>query len=103
VVEDLEKAILRQARCRGRLIGHATTSDAYHPTTPDPRGSGVARTLANALADSGLTLSDLGCINAHGSGTEANDKAEPKASPNFWADTICRWFRPNHFSAIAWA
>jgi 3-oxoacyl-[acyl-carrier-protein] synthase II len=83
VVEDLEKAILRQAKCRGRLVGHATTSDAYHPTTPDPRGHGVARTLANALADSGLKLADLGCINAHGSGTEANDRAESKGIAKF--------------------
>ena len=83
VVEDLEKAILRQARCRGRLLGHATTSDAYHPTTPDPRGLGVARTLANALADSGLTVADLGCVNAHGTGTEANDKAECKGIAKF--------------------
>ena len=83
VVEDLEKAILRQARCRGRLIGHATTSDAYHPTTPDPRGLGVARTLTNALADSGLAVASLGCVNAHGTGTEANDKAECKGIGKF--------------------
>ena len=83
VVEDLEKALLRQARCRGRLAGHATTSDAYHPTTPDPRGQGVARTLACALADSGLPLAQIGCVNAHGSGTEANDRAETKGIAKF--------------------
>jgi 3-oxoacyl-[acyl-carrier-protein] synthase II len=83
VVEDLEKAMLREARCLGRLAGHATTSDAYHPTTPDPRGLGVARTLANALADSGLAITEIGCINAHGSGTEANDKAETKGIAKF--------------------
>lgn len=83
VVEDFEKALLRQANCRGRIVGHATTSDAYHPTTPDPRGQGVARTLVGALADSGLQLADLGCVNAHGSGTEANDKAESKGIARF--------------------
>jgi 3-oxoacyl-[acyl-carrier-protein] synthase II len=83
VVEDLEKAILRRATCRGRIIGHATTSDAYHPTTPDPRGQGVARTLTNALADSGLAIAEIGCVNAHGSGTEANDKAETKGIARF--------------------
>jgi 3-oxoacyl-[acyl-carrier-protein] synthase II len=83
VVEDMEKAILRHARCLGRLAGHATTSDAYHPTTPDPRGSGAQRTLQAALEDSGLSLSDLGCINAHGSGTEANDKAESRGMAAF--------------------
>ena len=83
VVEDMEKALLRHARCHGRLVGHATTSDAYHPTTPDPRGQGVQRTLRQALEDSGLTLSDIGCINGHGSGTEANDKAESRGVAAF--------------------
>ena len=86
VVEDMEKALLREARCLGRIVGHATTSDAYHPTTPDPRGQGVYRTLHGALADSGLTLADLGCVNAHGSGTEANDKAESKGIAKFFGD-----------------
>ena len=83
VVENMEKALLRHARCHGRLAGHATTSDAYHPTTPDPRGHGVQRTLLQALEDSGLTLADIGCINGHGSGTEANDKAESRGVAAF--------------------
>jgi len=83
VVEDMETAMLRHARCLGRLAGHATTSDAYHPTTPDPRGHGVCRTLTNALADSGVPLSEIGCINGHGSGTEANDRAESHGVAKF--------------------
>lgn len=83
VVENMEKALLRGGRCLGRLVGHATTSDAYHPTTPDPRGQGVYRTLHAALSDSGLALAEIGCINAHGSGTEANDKAESKGIAKF--------------------
>jgi len=86
VVEEMEKALLRNARCLGKILGHATTSDAYHPTTPDPRGDGVYRVLRNALADSGLPLAELGCINAHGTGTEANDKAETKAITQFLGD-----------------
>jgi 3-oxoacyl-[acyl-carrier-protein] synthase II len=83
VVEDMEHALLRGAGCLGRLIGHATTSDGYHPTTPDPRGLGVHRVLTAVLADSGLRLEELGCINAHGTGTEANDKAESKGIARF--------------------
>jgi len=83
VVENMEQALLRHARCQGRLVGHATTSDAYHPTTPDPRGQGVQRTLRQALADAGLALADIGCINGHGSGTEANDKAESRGVAAF--------------------
>jgi len=86
VMEEVEKALLRNARCLGRVAGHATTSDAYHPTSPDPRGNGAYRTLRDALADSQLPLSDIGCINAHGSGTEANDKAESKGITKFIGD-----------------
>jgi 3-oxoacyl-[acyl-carrier-protein] synthase II len=83
VVERMERALLRRARCLGRLAGHATTADAHHPTSPDPRGGGVHRTLREALADSGLSLDEIGCINAHGSGTEANDRAESKGIQKF--------------------
>jgi 3-oxoacyl-[acyl-carrier-protein] synthase II len=87
VVEEMEKALLRNARCLGRIAGNATTSDAYHPTTPDPRGDGVCRLLRSALADSGLSLADIGCINAHGTGTESNDKAESHGIAKFLGNT----------------
>lgn len=76
VVENLGKALLRSAECKCKIIGHATTADAHHPTQPDPRGDGVYRTLRDAAADAGVSAGDLGCINAHGSGTSANDRAE---------------------------
>ena len=78
VVEDMQQALLRHARCLGTIEGHADTGDAYHPTAPDPRGEGVYRTLRNAVEDAGIGLEDLGCINAHGTGTEANDRAESR-------------------------
>jgi len=83
VVEEMEQALLRHARCRAKLAGHATSCDAYHPTAPDPRGDGVFRTLKAALADSGLSMDMIGCINAHGTGTEANDRAESKGISRF--------------------
>jgi 3-oxoacyl-[acyl-carrier-protein] synthase II len=86
VVEEMEQALLRQARCIGKIAGHATTCDAYHPTSPDPRGDGVFRTLTAALNDSGLSIEEIGCINAHGTGTEANDRAESKGISKFIGD-----------------
>ncbi len=83
VVESMEQVLLRGARCLGRILGHATTCDAYHPTAPDPRGDGVFRTLRNAMADAGLNASELGCVNAHGTGTEANDAAESRGIGRF--------------------
>lgn len=78
IVEEMEKAILRKVRCYARVAGHSTALDAHHPTAPDPTGDGVYRTLHTALKDSGYNLQDLGCINAHGTGTEVNDKCETR-------------------------
>lgn len=83
VVEEMEKALLRHARCIGKIAGHATTCDAYHPTSPDPRGDGVYRTLTSALEHANMTVDEIGCINAHGTGTEANDRAESKGMARF--------------------
>lgn len=83
VVEEMEHALLRNARCYGKIAGNATTSDAYHPTTPDPRGDGVYRTLRGALEHSGLSLEDIEYINTHGTGTAANDRAESKGIGKF--------------------
>jgi 3-oxoacyl-[acyl-carrier-protein] synthase II len=78
VLEDLELALLSDRRCHGRVLGGASTSDAMHPTAPDPRGEGVTRTLRLALEDAGIALAEVDCINAHGTGTEANDAAESR-------------------------
>lgn len=83
VLEDMEQALLRHVRIYGKVAGHSLTSDAYHPTSPDPRGEGVYKTLTDALADAGLALGDIGCINAHGTGTDANDRAESKGIAKF--------------------
>jgi len=83
VLEDMEQALLRHIRIYGKIAGHALTSDAYHPTSPDPRGDGVYKTLVNALNDAGVKRDDIGCINAHGTGTEANDRAESKGIAKF--------------------
>lgn len=85
VMENLAAALLRKAKCYGKVIGHATTGDAHHPTQPDPRGDGAYRTMRNALASAGVEMENLGCINAHGSGTSANDKAESKGIAKFCA------------------
>ena len=87
VVEDMEQAMLRHAPIKGKIAGHGLSCDAYHPTAPDPRGDGVYKTLTFALADSGLTIADIGCVNAHGTGTEANDRAESRGIAKFFGQT----------------
>lgn len=86
VVEEMEQALLRHVHCKGKLAGHTTSCDAYHATAPDPRGDGVYRTLSRSLEDAGLPLDAIGCINAHGTGTEANDRAESRGIARFIRD-----------------
>ena len=78
IMESAKRALGRGAACYGKVVGFATSGDAHHPTRPDPRGDGAYRTMRNALSDSGAEIFDIGCINAHGSGTEANDRSETK-------------------------
>jgi 3-oxoacyl-[acyl-carrier-protein] synthase II len=83
VIESKEQVILRNGRWLAEIAGNATTSDAHHQTSPDPRGSGVQQTLTRALDVSGVEIDRIGCINAHGTGTSANDVAETKGITRF--------------------
>jgi 3-oxoacyl-[acyl-carrier-protein] synthase II len=58
------------------VSGYGLSCDAHHPTTPDPSGMGVARAIRAALVDAGIDPSAIGYVNAHGTGTSANDPAE---------------------------
>ncbi len=61
---------------RGYVLGHALSSDAFHETSPDPRGDGTARAIRACLSDAQLTPADIDYVNAHATGTAANDDAE---------------------------
>ena len=61
------------------FAGVGETSDAYHATAPDPEGRGAEAAMRAALADAGLAPSDIGYLNLHGTGTQANDAMEMKA------------------------
>jgi 3-oxoacyl-[acyl-carrier-protein] synthase II len=79
VLEELDHALERGAPVLAELTGYGMSADAYHITLPRPGGSGAARAMVNALDDAGLTPSDIGYINAHGTSTEANDSTETAA------------------------
>lgn len=79
VLERREQARRRGARPRAVILGYGLSGDAFHETMPHPRGAGVALALRGALTHAGLGPSDVGYVNAHGTGTVANDGAEWKA------------------------
>lgn len=78
-METAEAARARGATVHAELLGSGLSNDAYHCSTPEPAGRGLACAMNRALADAGLAPEQITYINAHGTGTEANDKAETKA------------------------
>jgi 3-oxoacyl-[acyl-carrier-protein] synthase II len=79
VLEDAEKASERGARALAKVRGFGATSDAHHLTAPHPEGVGAAAAISGALRDSDLEPEDVDYINAHGTSTPLNDRAETKA------------------------
>lgn len=59
--------------------GYGVTSDAFHMTNPHPEGSSAGAAIRAALADAGVDPAEVDYVNAHGTGTPANDSAESKA------------------------
>ncbi len=79
VLEDGAAARARGARILGTVRGYGATCDAHHLTAPDPDGAGAARAITAALRDAGLTAAAIDYVNAHGTSTPLNDRAETMA------------------------
>jgi 3-oxoacyl-[acyl-carrier-protein] synthase II len=79
ILESLEFAQARGAEIRAEILSHGDTADAYHMTAPAPGGEGAARAMHIALQKAGLTVDDVDYINAHGTSTPFNDRAETEA------------------------
>jgi len=77
VLEPLEAALARGATPIAEIVGFGMSSDASHIT--QPLAEGAARAIRGALKDGGLAPEQIGYINAHGTGTGANDKMEVAA------------------------
>lgn len=79
VLEEYEHAKARGAPIYAEYVGGAVTCDAHHMTEPQPEGKGVILCLERALANSGLSPSDVNYVNAHATSTQAGDMAEYRA------------------------
>jgi 3-oxoacyl-[acyl-carrier-protein] synthase II len=79
VLEALDHARARGARIHGEVVGYAATDDASHVTLPAPDGRGAVGSMRLALADASMSGDEIDYINAHGTSTPPNDRAETAA------------------------
>ncbi len=86
VIERLDHAIARGARIYAELLGHASSSDAFHVAAQDPNAAGAVRAMRWTLKDGLVPLNNVDYINAHGTGTPMNDASETFAIKSLFGE-----------------
>jgi len=81
VAEGIAALLLQKTQSEEsiELCGSAGSSDAFHMTNPDPEAGGAIACMQKAVENAGLVPSDIDYVNAHGTGTQANDAVEALA------------------------
>ena len=70
------------------LLGYGESSDAHHMSTPHPEGRGAAAAMERALERAGLKPGEIDYVNLHGTGTQANDRAEDRAIRHIFGEQV---------------
>lgn len=83
VLESLASAERRGATVLGEVLGYGAATDLHHLTQPHPQGDAALAAMEAACAAAAVGPGDIGYVNAHGTGTPANDGSE--------ASAITRW------------
>jgi len=87
IIESLAHALKRGARIYAEILGHASSSDAFHVAALDPEAGGAKRSMRWALDDAHLNPEHIDYINAHGTSTKANDAMETVAIKHVFGET----------------
>ncbi|HEX8550418.1 MAG TPA: beta-ketoacyl-ACP synthase II [Abditibacteriaceae bacterium] len=86
ILESLTSAQARGAKIYGEMLSHGMNGDSYHMTNMPEDGRGIGGSMKLALDNAGLTLEDVGYVNAHGTSTPTNDKVETTAMKVVFGD-----------------
>ncbi|HEY7499059.1 MAG TPA: beta-ketoacyl-[acyl-carrier-protein] synthase family protein [Vicinamibacterales bacterium] len=90
VLESFDRARARGAQIYGELAGSSFSCEAYHPTAPEPEGKPVAAVVRDALRDARVDASDVEHLNAHGTATPQNDRAETHGYRSLFGDRVAK-------------
>src|SRR5215216_265369 len=88
ILEDAEKAKERGATVLAKIAGYGASSDANHLTAPEKNGAGAIQAMRQALEDAGFGPQDVVYVNAHGTSTPLNDRAETLAIKNVLGNDV---------------
>ena len=99
-LESLESARARGAHILAEILGYAQVVEGHHLAQPDPTGKGIARAIKAAMESAGVSASDVGYINAHGTATPANDSAEARGILGAFGETEGRRVRVSSTKAL---
>ena len=78
-LEPMDAARARGATILAEIVGYGASTDTHHLTQPDPSGEAALESMTQACAQAGIRPTEVGYINAHGTGTRLNDAAETQA------------------------
>jgi 3-oxoacyl-[acyl-carrier-protein] synthase II len=87
-VESLEFALKRGAEVLGEIVGYGCAMDLHHLTQPHPQGDAALASMTMASDGAKISPSQVGYINAHGTGTLLNDAAEAAAINRWGGDAV---------------
>jgi 3-oxoacyl-[acyl-carrier-protein] synthase II len=86
ILESLKSAERRNARIYAEIVGYGMTGDAFHITAPSEDGDGAIRVMQVTIQDAGISPREINYINAHGTSTPFNDRAETMAIKKVFGD-----------------
>ncbi len=90
VLEPLARALHRNATIYAEVAGCGINNDAHHITSPHPNGKGAIAAMENAIREAQIAPEQIDYINAHGTGTPANDRIETAAIKAVFKDFAYR-------------